>query len=327
MNSDFKNKVFKIATKAEFSEIALALFKWQFKEVDVYKTYVQTIGVKPDEVQCVEDIPFLPISFFKTHKVKTNYTTAPTIFTSSGTTGQKSSQHFVPDINLYKESYSKCFELFYGNIQDYCLLALLPAYLERTGSSLVYMVDDFINNSQHPQSGFHLNDHQALRNKLVSLKAEKQKTLLIGVSFGLLDFIETEGFNWPELLVMETGGMKGRRKEMIRSELHDLLKGGFGVSQIQSEYGMTELLSQAYSAKNGLYQPPPWMKVLTRETADPFSFAPIGSTGGINIIDLANIYSCAFIATEDLGKVYDNGSFEVLGRFDEAEVRGCNLMI
>ncbi len=327
MNSDFKNRVFNVASAAQFSQVALSLFQWQVKEVEVYKTYVKTIGVNPDKVHRIDQIPFLPISFFKTHEVKSAYAKTPTIFTSSGTTGQKSSKHFVPDLAVYEQSFTRAFGQFYGNIKDYCILALLPAYLERTGSSLVYMVNNFIESSGHRLSGFYLNNHAELRKKLVSLKAEKQKTLLIGVSFGLLDFIEIELFLWPELLVMETGGMKGRRKEMIRSELHNILKRGFGVSQIHSEYGMTELLSQAYSAKKGIYAPPPWMKVLTRETADPFAFAPYGSTGGINIIDLANLYSCAFIATQDLGKVYANGSFEVLGRFDEAEVRGCNLMV
>jgi len=327
MNSEFKNRVFNVASAEEFSQMALALFKWQVVEVEVYKTYVNAIGVKPDEVTRIDQIPFLPISFFKTHEVKSGTAKTETIFTSSGTSGQSSSQHFVADLKLYERSFTHAFQKFYGQVNDYCILALLPAYLERTGSSLVFMVNNFIEKSGHRLSGFHLNDHEELRKKLISLKAEGQKTLLIGVSFGLLDFIETEGFNWPELLVMETGGMKGRRKEMIRSELHHHLKSGFGVSQIHSEYGMTELLSQAYSYENGIYNPPPWMKVLTRQTADPFAFAPNGSTGGINIIDLANIYSCAFIATQDLGKVYANGSFEVLGRFDEAEVRGCNLMV
>ena len=307
--------------------MALTLFKWQVQEVGVYRTYVKTIGVNPNTVDDIRKIPFLPISFFKTHEVKSAEAKNATIFTSSGTTGQVSSRHFVRDLEIYKQSFTKAFEQSYGKVNDYCVLALLPSYLERTGSSLVFMVNNFIKQSGHSLSGFHLNDHKALRKKLTSLKAEKQKTLLIGVSFGLLNFVETEAFDWPELLVMETGGMKGRRKEIIRSELHDILKSGFGVSQIHSEYGMTELLSQAYSAKNGLYYPPPWMKVLTRETTDPFALGKHGSTGGINVIDLANINSCAFLATEDLGKVYSNGSFEVLGRFDEAEARGCNLMI
>lgn len=327
MNSVHENNLFNISTETEFSEFALQVFQRQATEVAVYQKYLELIKVKPENVKTLNDIPFLPISFFKSHRVAPQNKEEEIIFSSSGTTGQVSSKHYVSDLSLYENSFRKGFQQFYGKPEVYCILALLPAYLERTGSSLVYMVDDLIKKSTHPKSGFYLNNHQELRSTLEKLKAQGQKTLLIGVSFGLLDFVEEQTFQWPELTVMETGGMKGRRKEMIRSELHFILKQGFGVSNIHSEYGMTELLSQAYSNENGLYHCPPWMKVSTCDSADPFSTTKFGQSGGLNIIDLANINSCAFIATDDLAKVYEDGSFEVLGRFDSAEVRGCNLMI
>jgi phenylacetate-coenzyme A ligase PaaK-like adenylate-forming protein len=327
LNSDFKNKVFKISNSAEFSEAALKLFQWQYQHVPIYQQYVEAIKVNPNSITRVDDIPCLPISFFKSHKVLADTIETDFFFSSSGTTGQKTSKHFVPNIELYKDSFLTAFNQFYGNPKSYCILALLPAYLERKGSSLVYMADQLIDLSEHSKSGFYLNDFESLRNTLEQLKTEKQKTILLGVSFGLLDFIENEAFHWPELTVMETGGMKGRRKEMIRKELHEVLSRGFGVEQIHSEYGMTELLSQAYSKGNGIYRCPPWMKAITRDTDDPFSKTKLGVTGGLNIIDLANMYSCAFIATEDLAKIHENDTFEVLGRFDAAEVRGCNLMV
>lgn len=316
-----------MSTETEFSEFALQVFQRQAKEVAVYAEYLDLIKVEPLHINSIENIPFLPISFFKSHKVLPESKVEQTVFSSSGTTGQISSRHLVSDIKMYEASFRNGFKHFYGDIEDYCILALLPAYLERTGSSLVYMVDDLIKNSNHDKSGFYLNNHKELRKTLTALKTERQKTLLIGVSFGLLDFIEEEPFHWPELIVMETGGMKGRRKEMIRSELHSILKSGFDVEQIHSEYGMTELLSQAYSIGRGIYHCPSWMKVSTRDSADPFGRVNYGDSGGLNIIDLANINSCSFIATDDLAKVYEDGSFEVLGRFDSAEVRGCNLML
>jgi hypothetical protein len=322
-----ENNLFHISTETEFSQFALQLFQRQAREVSVYKQYLELLRIKPEQISNLSDIPFLPISFFKSHKVAPDGMSEDIIFSSSGTTGQISSKHFVSDLKVYKESFRKGFEHFYGQPNGYCILALLPAYLERTGSSLVYMVDDLIKKSNHAKSGFYLNNHQELRGTLEELKSKNQKTLLIGVSFGLLDFVEDQSFHWPELTVMETGGMKGRRKEMIRSELHGILKTGFGVHQIHSEYGMTELLSQAYSFGNGVYRCPPWMKVSTRDSADPFGKTEFGQSGGLNVIDLANINSCAFIATDDLAKVYQDGTFEVLGRFDSAEVRGCNLMI
>jgi len=228
----------------------------------------------------------------------------------------------VTDISLYQQSFRKGFKHFYGNIEDYVVLALLPSYLERDGSSLIYMVNDMINNSKQPESGFYLNDIKSLKNTLIDLESRHKKTLLIGVSFALLDFVETHKLQLKNTIIMETGGMKGKRKELIRTELHEILKQGFGVNTIHSEYGMTELLSQAYSKGNSIFKTPPWMQVLTRDTEDALTIQTHGKTGGINIIDLVNINSCAFIATQDLGKIYEDGSFEVLGRFDNSDIRG-----
>jgi len=265
--------------------------------------------------------------FFKTSEVVAGDPKSEITFSSSGTTGSETSKHLVKDILLYQESYLSAFEYFYGQISDYCILALLPSYLEREGSSLIYMVDDLIKKSSHPDSGFHLDDLDGLQIKLHRLDAQSTKIILIGVSFALLDLTEKFRFELKNTIVMETGGMKGRRKEIVREELHRLLQEGFGVQDIHSEYGMTELLSQAYSNGNGVFKTPPWMKVLIRDTEDPLSFIMDKKTGGVNIIDLANINSCSFIATQDLGKVYKNGSFEILGRFDHSDIRGCNLMV
>jgi len=248
------------------------------------------------------------------------------IFTSSGTTGTQVSKHFVPNLKLYEESFNRTFEQFYGPIEDYVVLGLLPSYLEREGSSLIYMVNHFIQNSKYPESGFYLNQWDKLAEKLNVLDQSGKKVLLIGVSFALLDLVENHQFSLKNTIIMETGGMKGRRKELIRTELHDQLKKGFGVSKIHSEYGMTELLSQAYSKGDGIFKCPSWMKVLIRDTEDPLTIIN-HQTGGINIIDLANIKSCSFIATQDLGKVNNDGSFEILGRFDSSDIRGCNLMV
>jgi len=285
------------------------------------------LGRTDSEVNHLKDIPFLPIEFFKSKKVISGQNGSFSIFTSSGTTGQNTSKHFVSDIHLYQKSYLKGFQYFYGDISDYCILALLPSYLERKGSSLIYMVSDLIKKSKHPESGFYLNEIDLLLDKVKKLDVQGEKILLIGVSFALLDLVENHVMHLNNTILMETGGMKGRRKEMIREELHDTLKKGFGVDHIHSEYGMTELLSQAYSKGNGLFESPPWMKVLIRDTEDPLTFLSHGKTGGINVIDLANLNSCSFIATQDLGKKYDNGSFEILGRFDHSDIRGCNLMV
>lgn len=322
-----KKDIFNISSEIEFNEIALKVFKLQFENNKVYRSFCDLLCKHPSEVKNVEDIPFLPIQFFKTHDVLSSSKEIQTIFTSSGTTGQQTSKHLVTDLSVYQESFTKAFEIFYGKTEDYVVLALLPSYLEREGSSLIYMVDSMIKSSKSSESGFYLNNLEELKNILQSLELRKRKTLLIGVSFALLDFVERYNIQLSNTVVMETGGMKGRRKEIIRSELHNKLKAGFGVDKIHSEYGMTELLSQAYSKGNGVFETPPWMKVLTRDTEDALTIQKPGKTGGINIIDLANINSCSFIATQDLGKVIHDGSFEILGRFDQSDIRGCNLMV
>lgn len=319
-------QIFSISNQGEFDSLSLEIFQFQFKNNTVYQGYCKHLGKSPTNVRFIEEIPFLPIEFFKTRKVVSSYKKSKAIFESSGTTNSATSKHYVPDLNLYQQSYQKGFNTFYGPIEAYCVVALLPSYLEREGSSLVFMVNDLVDRSKHPKSGFYLYDLNTLHQKLLQLEKTQTKTLLIGVSFALLDLAEQFPLNLKHTIIMETGGMKGRRKELIREELHDVLKKAFGASKIHSEYGMTELLSQAYSEGDGLFKTPPWMKVIPRDTEDPLSIQSYGKTGGINIIDLANVYSCSFIATQDLGKVYENGTFEVLGRFDHSDIRGCNLM-
>jgi phenylacetate-coenzyme A ligase PaaK-like adenylate-forming protein len=319
--------IFNIKSEVQFTKIALDVFKHQFKNNKVYRSFCDLIHKHPSDVTKVEQIPFLPIQFFKTREVLSSLEEIDEIFTSSGTTGSITSKHFVTDINLYKESYLKGFVHFYGNIKEYAVLALLPNYLERNGSSLVFMVDDLIAKSKNSESGFYLNNIDELAKKLIYLEEKGQKILLIGVSFALLDLIEKHQFNLKNTIVMETGGMKGRRKELIRNELHQLLQKGFGVDEVHSEYGMTELLSQAYSKGSGVFKTPPWMKILARDTEDALTILPSGKAGGINVIDLANYNSCSFIATQDLGKVHENETFEIIGRFDNSDIRGCNLMV
>ena len=319
--------IFDINSEAAFTKKALELFKFQFEENPVYRSFCDLLYKHPSAVQKLEDIPFLPIEFFKTHKVLSTKKEIKQTFTSSGTSGSVVSQHHVADLNHYKTSFQKGFAHFYGRIEDYAVLALLPSYLEREGSSLVYMVEDMIQESKHPKSGFYLDDLDALKQTLLALEKSGQKTLLIGVSYALLDLVEFHQFELKHTIIMETGGMKGRRKELIKSELHSILKKGFGINTIHSEYGMTELLAQAYSKGDGLFSTPPWMNVLIRDPEDALTILPKGRSGGINIIDLANVHSCAFIATQDLGKIHANGTFEVLGRFDQSDIRGCNLMV
>lgn len=314
-------------SKKNFLARALEVFQYQANNNPVYKEYLQRLACDFKAVDSLEKIPFLPISFFKTHKIITEEQATQITFLSSGTTGIERSKHFVADIALYETAFRKGFQHFFGNIQDYTILSLLPSYLEQKNSSLVYMINDLINQSKNKDSGFFLHNHNELINKLIALDSKEKKVLLIGVSYALLDLIEKQKFSLNNTFIMETGGMKGRRKELIKSELHELLKKGFGVSTIYSEYGMTELLSQAYSLGKGLYQTPPWMKIFIREVEDPFTILPKGKSGGINIVDLANINSCSFIATQDLGKIHSNEQFEILGRFDHSDIRGCNLMI
>jgi phenylacetate-coenzyme A ligase PaaK-like adenylate-forming protein len=318
--------IFNIKTQEGFSDLALQIFNHQFKNNKVYRSFCDLLNRHPSDVKRIEDIPFLPIQFFKTHNVLSDSKPIQTTFTSSGTTGSIISKHHVTVISVYEESYNAAFKHFYGDIKDYAVLALLPNYLERSGSSLVYMTNDLIKQSNHPKSGFYLNNLEALAETLKALESQNQKTLLIGVSFALLDLIDAFKLNLKNTIVMETGGMKGRRKEIIRNELHTELKTGFGVDNIHSEYGMTELLSQAYSKGNGIFNCPPWMRVLTRDTEDALTLQAKNKTGGINVIDLANVNSCSFIATQDLGKVYADNSFEIIGRFDNSDIRGCNLM-
>lgn len=322
-----KNSIFNIHSESDFKATALEVFKFQFEHNAVYRSFCDLLYKHPSDVKSVEEIPFLPIEFFKTHTVVSTNKPTEVTFTSSGTTGSSLSKHHVCDLDVYKQSFRRGFESFFGSIEDFSVLALLPSYLEREGSSLVYMANDMILQSKHPESGFYLHDLDALKNTLISLEAKGQKTLLIGVSYALLDLIEAYSFELKHTIVMETGGMKGQRKELVKSELHALLKQGFGVNTIHSEYGMTELLSQAYSKGDGIFETPPWMKVMTRDPEDALSIQPIGKSGGINIIDLANINSCAFIATQDLGKLKPDGTFEILGRFDQSDIRGCNLMV
>ncbi len=319
--------IFNINSPEAFNSVALKVFQFQFENNAVYRSFCDLLFKHPSDIHHVSDIPFLPIQFFKSHQVVSNTQKPEVVFSSSGTTGSLKSKHFVTDINLYNQSFVKGFEIQYGNISDYVVLALLPSYLEREGSSLIFMVDYFIKNSPHSESNFYLHNLDELHRTLETLESQNKKTLLIGVSFALLDFVEQYQMELKHTIVMETGGMKGRRKELIRSQLHQQLSNGFGVETIHSEYGMTELLSQAYSKGNGLFECPPWMKILIRDTEDAFQILPEYKNGGINIIDLANINSCSFIATQDLGVVHSEETFEVIGRFDNSDIRGCNLMV
>lgn len=319
--------IFTISSQKKFEKIALKVFRFQYENNTVYKNFCDLLKIDKGNVKSLEQIPFLPIQFFKSHEVVSNTNPIQERFTSSGTTGMITSKHLITDVTLYEESYRNAFSEFYGNIEDYAVLALLPSYLERTGSSLIYMVKDLIELSNNENSGFYLNNYDELISKLIELDNSGQNILLIGVTYALLDLIEKQKFQLKNTIIMETGGMKGKRKEMIREELHQELCNGFGVSSIHSEYGMTELLSQAYSLGDGIFECPNWMSIQIRDTEDALTYLSNGKTGGINVIDLANINSCSFIATQDLGKKYDNNSFEVLGRFDNSDIRGCNLMV
>lgn len=328
------NDIFSISNDKQFHKIALKVFRHQYENNSIYRQFCNYLHIQKEQVKTLEQIPFLPIAFFKSHEVVSCSNTIQEIFTSSGTTGMQTSKHLVADINWYKESYYRAFAQFYGDIENYAVLALLPSYLDRKGSSLIYMVNDLIEKSNHHDSGFYLRNHDELLQKLEKLNHNGQNVILIGVTYALLDLIEyAESISFPlsklgsNLIIMETGGMKGQRKELIREELHTILCTGFGVQTIHSEYGMTELLSQAYSFGNGIFETPNWMKIMVRDTEDALSYVTQGKTGGINVIDLANINSCSFIATQDLGKTLSSNSFEVLGRFDNSDIRGCNLMV
>ena len=329
--SDWENKIFH-ASFYNFDRMALELFQFQYQHNDVYRQFVNSVHVSPEKVDSVSKIPFLPIQFFKTNVIKTTEFEPEIVFESSGTTQTLNSHHYVKNVELYKKCLTQCFGLFYGPENEWCILALLPSYLERKNSSLITMTEELIKRSGHSLSGFYLKDHEKLYQTLLHNEILQQPILLIGVTFALLDFTEKFNMRLSNTAIMETGGMKGRREEITRDEVHDILQKKLGVQQIHSEYGMTEILSQAYSRGNGIFKCPPWMKVVIREEDDPFSIKLSSlntkktETGIINIIDLANVYSCAFIATEDMGKLHHNGSFEVLGRCDNTDIRGCSLL-
>ncbi|MGY8951415.1 MAG: acyl transferase [Flavobacteriales bacterium] len=324
MNS-FVEEIFNIHSEEEFVKICLQIYELQMDNNPIYSAYSQII-LKGEIPKKLEEIPFLPIEFFKTEQIICVTQKIEEIFLSSGTTGNQS-KHLVSDLSIYENSFRNAFQLFYGDITDYCILSLLPNYREREGSSLIYMVDDLIKRSEHPKSGFYLNNYKEVSETILELEKNGQKTLLIGVSYALLDLAKDYPMKLENTIIMETGGTKGKRKELLKEELHKILKETFSLDSIHSEYGMTELLSQSYSEGDNIFKTPPWKKVLIRDVNDPLTILGKNRSGGINIIDLANIYSCPFIATQDLGRLHEDGSFSVLGRFDNSDVRGCNLLV
>lgn len=313
--------IFSIATQADFDRMTLEVFRFQAEACAPYREYLELLGVDPAAVECPKQIPFLPIELFKSHRVYCGSNPPQQIFTSSSTTGQTPSRHYVADLRIYEEAFTRSFELFYGPVEQTAIFALLPNYLEREGSSLIYMVEGLI---RRGGGGFYLYDHDAL---LRDMEAHQGKKILLGVSYALWDLAEEQRGALRDVIVMETGGMKGRREELPREEFHRLLCDAFGVQSIHSEYGMAELMSQAYSDGNGIFRTPPWMRICVRDLNDPFRLLPNGATGEVNLIDLANLYSCSFLQTQDLGKVYDDGSFRILGRISGSEIRGCNLLV
>jgi phenylacetate-coenzyme A ligase PaaK-like adenylate-forming protein len=308
-------------------DIALRLFRFQAEHNPVYGNYIHHLGVNPEEVKTIETIPFLPISFFKNHRIQTDLWEPETTFTSSGTTGLTTSTHLIADTDFYIAHAERCFSHFFGPLKEYHIFALMPSYLERQGSSLIAMLESFVKKTESAYSGFYLYDYEKLAHDLTQAKKDNRKIILWGVSFALLDFAEKFSIDLSGSIILETGGMKGRRKELTRQDLHSQLKKHFNVSRVYSEYGMTELLSQAYTKGDDLFYPSPWMKIVVRETADPLTKGLISQAGGLNVIDFANFQSISFIETEDAGKIQPDGSFEVLGRLDNSDVRGCNLMV
>ncbi len=323
----FSKPLFLNYSEENFNNRAIDVFRFQVTHNPVYASFVKGLRKDPELVTHISDIPYMPVEFFKNHRIICGTDSPAKTFSSSGTTGMVQSKHEVLDLSVYEESFRKAFELFYGDVRDLVILALLPSYLERDGSSLIYMVEDLIQRTGNPKSGYFLYNHDELFQTLLKLRDAGSKVILIGVTYALLDFVEHYTLDFPDLIVMETGGMKGKRREMIREELHEQLCEGFGVDAIHSEYGMTELLSQAYSSGRGLFRCPPWMRINIRDINDPLSLLSAGATGGINVIDLGNVYSCSFIATQDLGRKYEDGSFEIIGRFDNSDIRGCNLLV
>lgn len=328
MKNRFRERIFGIRDASDFFSVAKEVMQHQYDKNPVYKAFTDHLGKETRNVKRINEIPFMPVEFFRNHPVITGRIQVETIFQSSGTTGTTPGRHFVKDLSLYEESFLRSFGQFYGNPEDFVIAALLPSYQERSGSSLIYMVERLIEKSGHRLSGFYRENIEELISNLQGKKIHGRKVLLIGVTFALLDLAEKVSPDLSGVIIMETGGMKGRRKELTRAELHSVLTKKLNTETIHSEYGMTELLSQAYSYGNGIFRSPAWMKILIRDPQDPLTvYAEPGKTGGINIIDLANINSCSFIATSDLGKLYEDGSFEVLGRFDHSDIRGCNLMV
>ncbi len=325
--SHLQSRIFELNNDDSIDSLAMDVFRFQYNNNKVYREFCDALDRRPGVVNVLEDIPFIPIELFKSRRVVSFTDREKHVFTSSGTTGSRSSRHYVYDLAIYERSFMASFRMFYGEPAEYCILALLPAYLERKGSSLVYMALKLIDASGHPESGFYLDELDLLSETLKRLMTKRQKVLLLGVSFALLEFAERFPMPLHNTIIMETGGMKGRRREMVRAELHQVLCRAFQQEVIHSEYGMTELFSQAYSKGDGLFVSPPWMRLLIRDSNDPLDIFGEGRTGGINVIDLANLYSCSFIATQDLGKLHAGGLFEVLGRFDHSDVRGCNLMV
>ncbi|MEJ7647402.1 MAG: acyl transferase [Chryseolinea sp.] len=309
-----------------FTEIALTVFRFQAKNNPTYAAFIRHLGVDISSIHSINQIPFLPISFFKSQTIKTGEWEPETVFTSSGTTSDLTSRHYLPDLSFYLRNAERCFEYFFGPVKDFQFMALLPAYLERQGSSLIAMMDHFIKISTSAASGFYLSDIDKLLADIRNSPHSSSKTILWGVSFALLDLSEKQP-GPLNVLIFETGGMKGRRRELTRDDLHDQLSKAFDVTPIRSEYGMTELLSQAYTIGKTRFKCPPWMKIIGRELTDPLQKGLLNETAGINVIDLANLHSIAFIETEDLGRVYPDGSFEILGRSDNSDIRGCNLLI
>ncbi len=320
------DKIFSLEP-GEFESVALKVFDFQANENELYRAYIRHLGIDVSEVNTMEKIPFLPIEFFKSHIIKSGNWSTEGYFESSGTTGSITSKHYYPQTDFYLKNCQKGFNQFYGDVDEYVWLALLPSYLERSHSSLVAMVDHFIKKSGAKESGFFLHDHDLLIEALKEVRRAKKRVVLLGVTFALMDIAEKTSFDFPDLIVMETGGMKGKRDELVRNDVHDLLKDKFGVDRVHSEYGMTELFSQAYSKEEGIFYPARTMKVMTRDINDPFNISDDLKSGVLNVIDLANLHSCSFIETKDLGRVHSNGSFEVLGRMDNSDVRGCNLML
>lgn len=322
-----KKLIFETGSDAEFNQTALRVFRYQYEHNPVYRRYADLVGCTPNALTHFSQIPFLPVEFYKSQKVISQHAVPTRVFKSSGTSGQVQSSHYVVDEQLYQQSILGCFRHFYGNPEDYIIFGLVPSISERPDSSLAYMLDFLIRESHNAESGIYLGNEEKLHRKIHAFSLQKKKMLLIGLSYALLDMAEEFPLNAPDLTVVETGGMKGRREELIREQLHERICSGFGVSCVHSEYSMSELLSQAWSAGNGVFHCPPWMKVLVRDTGDPLSVLGMGARGGINIIDLANLYTCSFLAVQDIGTVHDDGSFEISGRFDNSDLRGCSLLL